>query len=328
MSFLDAAAGSRRVLFFGGKGGVGKTTMASATALALARSGRRVLVVSTDPAHNLGHLWRTEVGAGEVQLADGVRGTELDPAAVARDHVRAVAQTVRGLMPEHLHRQVDRYFESTIQAPGTHEAALFDAIAQTIESGLERFDLVIFDTAPTGHTTRLLEMPRIMEMWTDGLLASRERADRFSDAIRGLDGSRRAPDAVDVRNTRIRELLEERKSRFVRVQQRLTDAELTGFVVVTLPERLPVIESIDLYHQLSDSAMAVPAFLINRRIEAEYDRWRSQDQVLQVEELLAAVSCPVVELPQRSGPMTGVTAIEAMAELLTTAQVSGPNVHN
>ena len=75
---LDLAA-ERRVLFFGGKGGVGKTTVAAATALAQARAGRRVLLVSTDPAHNLGHLWQRPVGPQKVRLAAGLDGLELDP---------------------------------------------------------------------------------------------------------------------------------------------------------------------------------------------------------------------------------------------------------
>ena len=75
---LELAA-ERRVLFFGGKGGVGKTTVAAATALAQARAGRRVLLVSTDPAHNLGHLWQRPVGPQKVRLAAGLDGLELDP---------------------------------------------------------------------------------------------------------------------------------------------------------------------------------------------------------------------------------------------------------
>lgn len=300
----------RRVLFFGGKGGVGKTTLASAAALATARTGRRVLVVSTDPAHNLGHLWDMSVGSGRVVLADNLWGTELDPSDIAREHVRRVADTVRSLMPEHLHRRVDDYFKLTLEAPGTHEAALVDAVARLVTEGRDEYDTIIFDTAPTGHTTRLLDMPRLMTMWTDGLLANRDRADRFSDAIRGLDGDRRAPDAVDVRNSRIRELLEERKARFVAMQEVLTDATVTGFVVVTLPERLPVVESIELYRHLRTARMDVPAVVVNRcRADAD------AEQARQIDALRAACDAPIVTVRTQERAVTGAAALEELASL-------------
>ena len=81
---LLTLAARRRVLFFSGKGGVGKTTVAAATALAQAEAGRRVLLVSTDPAHNLGHLWQREVGPQPVRLAPGLDGLELDPELTTR----------------------------------------------------------------------------------------------------------------------------------------------------------------------------------------------------------------------------------------------------
>lgn len=312
-----------RLLFFGGKGGVGKTTLASAAALSLARRGRRVLVASTDPAHNLGHLWETTVGSGRVRLAADLWGTELDPAEVAREHVASVSATVQRLLPEHLHRRVRQYFDLTLESPGTHEAALTDAIARLITDGLAEFDTIVFDTAPTGHTTRLLDMPALMGMWTDGLLANRDRADRFSDAIRGLDGGRRAPDAVDVRNSRIRELLDERRDRFARVQERLTDHALTGFVVVTVPERLPVVESLDLYAHLRRSDMAVPMVLVNRCAGPDAESWVRDAQRAAIDELRAGVRAPLVELPAHRGPLTGPTAVAAVADSLQAAVSAG-----
>ena len=243
---LSTHLASRRVVFFGGKGGVGKTTVASATAAALAAAGRRVLVVSTDPAHNLGHLWDTEVGDTETDLltAEGggaVVGVEVDPDAVAARHLDAVKDTVRGLMPAHLHQEVDRYFRLAAASPGTHEAALLERLSRIALEAQERFDAVLFDTAPTGHTTRLLELPTLMGAWADGLLERRDRTERYADAMRGLDGRRGLEGprtAQERRDLRIREVLTARRRIFADMEALLTDPDRCAFVPVLTAERM------------------------------------------------------------------------------------------
>src|SRR5699024_12175246 len=95
-------AADRRVLFLGGKGGVGKTTIASAVAHAAAQEGRRALVVSTDPAHNLGHLWQRRIGDRITRLAERLSGIEIDPDATTDRHLADVGHTLKRLMPENL----------------------------------------------------------------------------------------------------------------------------------------------------------------------------------------------------------------------------------
>ena len=193
---LLSLAQSRRVLFLGGKGGVGKTTIASAVALDAARSGRRVLVVSTDPAHNLGHLWERRIGDRVTPLADGagggaVHGIEIDPDATTDQHLRDVATTLKRLMPRTLHGEVDKHMDLSRRSPGTHEAAVLERMTELVERGREEFDLVVLDTAPSGHTARLMALPEEMTAWTDGLLARREKSARLGAARRGLE--RRGP---------------------------------------------------------------------------------------------------------------------------------------
>src|SRR5699024_4257258 len=94
---LLSLAAERRVLFLGGKGGVGKTTVASALALAASRQGRRALVVSTDPAHNLGHLWGRRIGDRPTRLAENLQGLEIDPDATTDRHLADVGRTLKRL---------------------------------------------------------------------------------------------------------------------------------------------------------------------------------------------------------------------------------------
>lgn len=325
---LTAHLAAREVVFFGGKGGVGKTTVASATAAALAGAGRRVLVVSTDPAHNLGHLWDTQVGDSETELLategrGAVIGLEVDPDAVAARHLDAVKDTVRGLMPEHLHKEVDRYFRLAAASPGTHEAALLERISRIALEARERFDMVVFDTAPTGHTARLLELPTLMGAWADGLLARRDKTERFADAIRGLDGKRGLEGprtAQERRDLRIREVLTERRRIFADMEALLTDRERCAFVPVLTAERMPVLETVQLCRRLAEDRISVAALVVNRRSPEDAGEAlaaRAAAEAGHVEELVRQVpDAPVVQVPWVDGEPTGPEAVQAIGRLL------------
>lgn len=321
---LLGLAAQRQVLFVGGKGGVGKTAVASAVALAQARVGRRVLVVSTDPAHNLGHLWGRPVGDREVPLAPGLDGLEVDPAATTDEHLRAVGHTLRRLMPEHLSREVDKHLELARDAPGTHEAAVLERIAEVLESS--DHDLVVFDTAPSGHTARLMSLPETMSAWTEGLLRRQDRSARFGAALRGLDDDGAAADVVGTgrrrdrradRDQEIRQILLRRRTRFAGLRDLLADDARTAFVIVLAAERLPALETIELYGRLLRSGVSVGALVVNKRSPADrgdfLTRRRAQEQVHldTVREALPHV--PLLELPLLAEDIVGEAALERFA---------------
>lgn len=287
--------GARRVVFFGGKGGVGKTTLASAAGWSAAENGARVLVVSTDPAHNLGHLWDRDIGQAPLLLHESgsggsVTGVEIDPAATARHHFEAVARTVTPLMPEHLHGEVNRYFAAADASPGAHEAALMERMAQIattrrVSEQTEPFDVVIFDTAPTGHTTRLLELPQLMSTWVEGMLSRRRRSERYAAALNALPGSEGDQDPGASRDGTIRRVLERRRELFLRYSELLHDTEQTGFVMVALAERMPLLETIALHEQLRHTGVPIVGAVVNRRSPADQGdflaaRARSEDEHL------------------------------------------------
>lgn len=298
----------RRVLFFGGKGGVGKTTLASATAAGLAQQGRRILVVSTDPAHNLGHLWEREIGAKPVSLMAGLDGIELDPGSTVDEHLKTVENSLRKLMPERLHKEVKRHLEQAREAPGMVEAALLERIAVTLETGLAHYDTVIFDTAPTGHTTRLLELPELMAAWTDGLLKNRERSGNFTRAL----GQFKAVDADNdvasnlfedepTRDHEMRAVLMRRQDRFRKLREILTDSETTAFMIVLTAERLPVLETIELCQRLHDLQVSVGGLFVNRRSprgESALLDQRAKNEDEHLAKLIKALQPEVPEIKQ------------------------------
>ncbi|WP_152189021.1 ArsA family ATPase [Georgenia satyanarayanai] len=323
-------AAQRRVLFVGGKGGVGKTAVASAVALAQARAGRRVLVVSTDPAHNLGHLWDRPVGDRGVSLAPGLDGLEIDPARTTDEHLRTVGHTLRRLMPEHLSREVDKHLELARDAPGTHEAAVLERIAEVLESS--DHDLVVLDTAPSGHTARLMSLPETMAAWTEGLLRRQDRSARFGAALRGLEDDAAARNIVGTgrrdlradRDQEIRQVLLRRRTRFAELRDLLGDDARTAFVIVLAAERLPALESIELYGQLLRSGVSVGALVVNKRSPADRGeflaRRRAQEQVHldTVREALPHV--PLIELPLLAEDIVGESALERFAAEIARAR--------
>ncbi|MDN8624578.1 MULTISPECIES: arsenical pump-driving ATPase [Corynebacterium] len=154
---------STKFAFFTGKGGVGKTTVACSLATRAASEGKRVLLVSTDPASNIGQVFGREIGSGGAELTDLVPGAtsfdavEIDPEAEAARYRESILGPVRGLLPP----EVLATTEETLSGSCTVEVASFNRFVDylTNEDITSRYDHIIFDTAPTGHTLRLLSLP-------------------------------------------------------------------------------------------------------------------------------------------------------------------------
>ena len=125
-------AHNKKILFFGGKGGVGKTTVSAATAVARASAGGRVLLVSTDPAHNLGHLFDRQIGSTPTKLAPGLDGLELDPEETIKLHMSEITHSLHRLMPINLRSEVDKHIALSKDAPGMHEAAMTELICEVV----------------------------------------------------------------------------------------------------------------------------------------------------------------------------------------------------
>ncbi len=340
---LELAA-ARRVLFVGGKGGVGKTAVASATALAQARAGRRVLVVSTDPAHNLGHLWERPVGDRTTPLfrdPDGpglLDGIEVDPLATTEAHLAAVGATIRRLMPEHLAGEVDKHMELARDSPGTHESAVLERVAEIVDTGLEDYDLIVFDTAPSGHTARLMALPEIMSAWTEGLLRRRGRAEKFGAALRGLEdrdaagesvvGTDRPRDPREERDLEIRRILLRRRERFEALRSVLVDAERCSFVIVLAAERLPVLETVELHGQLVRAGVHVGALVINKRSPGDAGDFLAERRALEETHVAtlreALPEVPLLQVPLLPGDVVGQEALERFGAALAQADLRAP----
>lgn len=239
----------QRILFFGGKGGVGKTTCASAMALTASRAGRRVLLVSTDPAHSTSDLFERPIGPEPVELLPGLTGLEIDGRFESKRYLAKVKDQIKGLFGPHILKEASRQIDLAASMPGAEEVALFDRMGELIRGEDSRFDLIVFDTAPTGHTLRLIQMPELMEAWIRALSRSRQ-------AMLGVDQD----DAKDP----IMMSLSDRLERLREFRGLLLSPGTTAFVLVLVPERLPIEETARALEQLKEAGVNVGGLIVNR----------------------------------------------------------------
>ncbi|MED5563012.1 MAG: ArsA family ATPase [Gemmatimonadota bacterium] len=290
----------RRIIFVGGKGGVGKTTTAGALALMAAESGRSTLLVSTDPAHSLGDVFDTRIGNEETSLGRNLSGLEIDPEAEAESHIATVKMSMKSLVAPKMYKEIDRQLELARYSPGTMEAALLERMADLMAEARGRFDLLIFDTAPSGHTIRLLSLPEVLGAWSDGMLGHRDRSRKLGELLNvfGRDhsredefgmigGSKEEPD--NSRDGRIQDILLTRRRKFHRARELLTDPAITAFLLVINAERLPILESKKTLDLLDRFNIPVTGMIVNRLLPPEADGEFLRERRLQEDEYRAEI---------------------------------------
>ncbi|WP_214481893.1 ArsA family ATPase [Bacillus sp. SM2101] len=245
----------KKILFVGGKGGVGKSTTAAAIALKLAKNNKRTLIISTDPAHNIGDIFHQQVGHTQREVYSNLFALEIDPHQEADRYIQTVKDNIRETVKPHMLEEVNRQIDLAKCSPGADEAALFDKLVSIIIEKKDKFDHLIIDTAPTGHTLRLLSLPELMTVWMNGMVSRRKKINRnYSQLLN---------DGEEIEDP-IYKILKMRKNRFKEVRDILLNSKVTGYLFVLNAERLPIIETKKAVMLLQDNDFQVETIVVNK----------------------------------------------------------------
>jgi arsenite-transporting ATPase len=248
-----------RFTFFGGKGGVGKTTVSSAYAHKCARSDLETLLVSTDPAHSTADVFdqRFDDDPTPVEGYDSLSVMEIDPEEAVDEHLMSIRRALGEQVSPAIVNEIDRQIELAHRTPGAHEAALFDRFIEVMRDA-DDYDRVVFDTSPTGGTLRLLSLPEYLGGWIDRLLDKREESvELFERAAIGGREPRRSEvgDPIIAR-------LRQRKENFEFAGERLRND--ASFFLVLNPDQLSVRETGRAIEGLAEQDLSVSGLVVNR----------------------------------------------------------------
>lgn len=250
----------RRVVFFGGKGGVGKTTCSAAFALAASQRGKRVLLGSTDPAHSTADIFQRAIGSEPRELSPNLWAIEIDADRESSRYIERVKQDIEKMFSPTVVHRARRQIDLAAASPGLAEVALLDRMIDLIvanDAARSRYDLIVFDTAPTGHTMQLLRMPEAMTTWIEALVKHRK-------ALVEIDHQSEEQRDAAAKTDPVLTALERRYRRLVQLRSYVTDRGWTSFVLVTIPERLAIEETARAVETLRDTALDIGGLVVNR----------------------------------------------------------------
>ena len=268
--YLESLPGLKYI-FFGGKGGVGKTVMAGATALQLARQGKRTILASTNPVHSLSGLLDQDVYGRAVAVRDvpNLWAYEIDTKETIERSKQDIKQKIRWFLKfAEISAQADAFVESATMNPAFEESAMFESMVDLMFKN--EYHAYVFDTAPTANARRLLGMSKVYSLWVNKMMKSREEARSLRELLSFTKKKEADP---------LMEYLVSFRERIAHARELLTDKERTAFFFVTLPEALPIAVIKRFIQWFRDFGIPVGGVVVNMLIQKDQVRADSPEFV-------------------------------------------------
>jgi len=250
-----------KYIFFGGKGGVGKTIMAGAAALWFAKQGKKTLLASTNPVHSLSNLLNQDVFGKPVLICDEKQcfAFEIDTKDSIERSKREIREKIAWFLKfADITIKAEEFVESATMNPAFEESAMFENMIDLMFK--DEYEIYVFDTAPTANARRLLGMSKVYSLWVDKMLKSRGEAGVLRKALSYTKKQEKDP---------LMDYLLQFKDRMAHAKVLLTNPDLTSFFFVTLPESLPIAVITRFIQWFHDFGIPVGGVIVNGLIQKE-----------------------------------------------------------
>jgi arsenite-transporting ATPase len=258
--FLEDHPGLRYT-FFGGKGGVGKTTMAGVAAVHFAGQGRRTLLASTNPVHSLSGLLDQDVFGRHTQVngVDNLWALEIDTKEAIERSKRDITEKIKWFLKfADIKTKADEFVEAATTNPAFEESAMFENMIDLMFK--DEYEVYVFDTAPTANARRLLGMSKVYGLWVNKMVKSREEAQSLRELLSFTKKKEEDP---------LMTYLTDFQGRIAHAQKLLTDPKKTAFFFVTLPEALPIAVIRRFINWFTEFGIPVGGVIVNGVIQTE-----------------------------------------------------------
>ncbi|MBS4540150.1 ArsA family ATPase [Clostridium sp. D2Q-11] len=249
-----------KIIFFGGKGGVGKTTCSYAQAHKFSKLGFRTLLISTDPAHSISDLVSVKIGPKIVNIKDDLDCLEIDSNYESKKYIQAIKKNLGNILSPIILEEINRQLDIAYISPGTQEAALFDKMIEIIIDKNGEYDRIVFDTAPTGHTLRLMSLPELLSSWINSLINNRKKALKIRQMVR--EDERGNKNIIE--NDPIIQTLIKRREKILKAREILINKNMLEFIFVLNPEKLAIEETKKALSILQRNKIKTNKIIVNR----------------------------------------------------------------
>lgn len=315
MAFTDLVKFHKKsttFIFIGGKGGVGKTTVSAATALWCARMNKKTLIISTDPAHSLGDSFDRIIKHVPTPITQNLEAIEIDPDRAMEEYKDKMEQQQKyndalGMFSDQL--------DVMSSSPGIDEVAAFEKFMEYMTS--DEYDVVIFDTAPTGHTLRLMSFPEMMDSWVGKLISTKQQLGQMASKLKNIlpfMGS-------DEEEEQGMEELNRTKEQIIKARAILTDPNRTTFKTVLIPEEMSIIESSRAMDALEKCNMTNDGIIVNKiqpdNNHCEFCKSRRAIQEKRLQTIRESFDGQIIaEIPLQAHEVRGIDQLYEICDIL------------